>query len=180
MWRCVAIAIALLVCSCSGHGGHELDGGAGGNGGGGNLDMVAGGAGGNGSAAITCNANGPDTCYCVAGDSGNTTACSPAQVATPGSCCADDDWPASGSRCECDTFGCTMTNGDCNCTQNLGGPISSCTDTTCCTGISPTGIFGTCYCISGTGCTNGYTQVASCSAATITCDSGRRRVTSCR
>jgi hypothetical protein len=125
---------------------------------------------------IQCTVNADTQCGCTATGPANDTPCTPQQVRQPAGCCADEDWPAAGAGCFCDSFGCSSAGQGCDCAF-FGGDVASCTAAVCCS--LATTVTGDCQCVQTAACPTGYTTVSACTVDTVPCATGKKRVAGC-
>jgi len=123
-----------------------------------------------------CTVNSATQCDCTATAPANGTPCTPFQVRQPAGCCAEEDWPAAGTGCYCDSFGCSAAGQGCDCAF-FGGDASSCSAAVCC--AYATTVAGDCQCGQTASCPSGYTTVSACTVDTLPCPNGRKRVAGC-
>lgn len=182
--RSILVGLLALAAACgsspAGRDAGGTDGGALDGGGRGDLGNSP------GSGSIACVYDNPGhLCTCVANDpaGANQTSCSAATVGLqPAACCADKDWPRSGT-CACSGIWCGQQGADaCECLLGDAGngdtPIAAnaCNLPFCCAVDG----YDVCNCYSGvSACGSGGTHVAGCGLGAI-CAPDHVAVTSCR
>jgi hypothetical protein len=129
--------------------------------------------------SYTCSSS-SDLCTCMQSMLPSTTPAPECSVVSKnGYCCADSNYPTTGS-CNCRHWVCAEDSSSCNCSTSEKSGTSKCLKSyaTCC--MNQVGNASSCMCDNlPMGCDSGWTEVANCDVAEVTCGSGYTRATSC-
>ncbi|HEY1954302.1 MAG TPA: hypothetical protein VGH28_01790 [Polyangiaceae bacterium] len=117
------------------------------------------------------------SCSCETFIGANQTRCDTTTIPN-GICCADVNWPAEGTSCDCEPVKCDSQIDGCMCSTSGSGKLASCGQ-----GFGPccaSDTFCTCSSDNAPGCDQFSTPVSSCDVASvITCDNAQVQVNNC-